>query len=131
MHQLSLNEHEEEDEATYQLQGCVSELKVCHDTAAENKCYMNMFGETAKLTANALCKGKVVETVSIFGILEAVHQHQQAILLKLNIDYFNIDYFKCHCTFRKCRMSPFVGLLTLNLTICMLSSISNKSIYVF
>lgn len=105
MSQLSINE---EDEITYRLQGCISELKVCScDTAAENECYMNMFGEEVKLTANALCKGKIVTTVCMFGILVAAHKHQRALLLKLNIDY-TLD----QCTFMKSRIcSPFVGLL--------------------
>ena len=89
----------------YGFRNLRASLKVCScDTAAENECYMNMFGEAVKLTVNALCKGKIVTTVCMFGILVAAHKHQCVLL--------NIDYMLGQCTFKKSRIcSPFVGLL--------------------
>ena len=95
-------------DGTFDMKGSVAELKVhdC-DAAAENECIYNIFGEAVKLTANALSKGRIVKTVCMYGILVSIHNHQEALLFKLQI-YF----FERKCIFEISRKSTlFVVLL--------------------
>ena len=59
------------------------------------------------MTSGVLYKGKAVCVVTMYGILVASHQHTEAQLLKLTID-FNAGV----CTFARCRKrTPFVTLM--------------------
>lgn len=73
------------------------------DATAENEFFYNMFGEAAKLTLRVLCKGKLVQLVTIYGIVVAPHEHNHAQLLKLTMN-FNPGV----CTFNRCRKRCFV-----------------------
>ena len=113
--ELSFNDLSLEPQTTPRYGSCdicasVTELKVEPPDsfeAAINETYYNMFGEAVKLTVNALSKGKLVKTATIYGILVTIHQNKEACLLKLTIDYFNRA-----CTFeRSTATAPFVDLL--------------------
>ena len=87
----------------------VAELKVNLDDIAngENECFLNMCGEAAKLVSSVLCKGTLVKNVTIYGIVVAAHNHRQAQLLKLKI-----NYFESTCIFERCRRrAPFQVLI--------------------
>ena len=88
----------------------VAELKVNLDDIAsgENECFLNMCGEAAKLVSSVLCKGTLVKNVTIYGIVVAAHNHRQAQLLKLKI-----NYFESICIFERCRRrAPFLMKLS-------------------
>jgi len=75
--------------------------------AAINETFYNMFGEAVKLIVNTLCKGRLVQTATIYGILVFVHEHKQAHLLKLTINFKDMK-----CVFEQSAVaSSFVHLL--------------------
>ena len=66
----------------------VAELKVKsndNDVTAESECFYNMFGEAVKLTLSLLCKGRIVQTVTMYGIVVSAHNHSYAQVLKLKL----------------------------------------------
>lgn len=58
-----------------QVIGMASELKV-EDTQedAVNECFYNMFGQGANLAMKAICKGRLVKEVTMYGIVVAAHK---------------------------------------------------------
>ena len=69
--------------------GSIAELKVDNcDTAAENEYIYIIFGKGMKLTANALSKGRIVKTVYMYGILVPVHNHQEGLLFRVRMNFF-------------------------------------------
>ena len=66
-----------------------------------------MCGEAAKLAVSVLCKGNLVKSITIYGIVVAVHNHREAQLLKLKI-----NNYESACIFERCRKRvPFQVLI--------------------
>lgn len=71
----------------YNVTQLVGELKVEKISAsAENECYYNMFNKAARLALKILSSGKLIENITVYGIMVAAHQHEFARLLTLKID---------------------------------------------
>ena len=113
--QMTLESNDEDVVQSFtNIKAGMAELKVNNlDVKAENECIFNMFGEATKLTENVLSTGKIVRSVCIYGILVNAHQHQESLLLKLKM-----NYFEQNCTFERSRQSkPFVMVLNQVLSI--------------
>ena len=105
---MTLDINDEDVQNVTNIKAGLAELKVHDlDVKAENESIFNMFGEATRLTKNVLSTGKIVHSACMYGILMNAHQHQEPLLLKLKMNYFEQNY-----TFERSRQSkPFVMVL--------------------
>ena len=68
--------------------GCTFEMKTDSvSQAAINECIYNMFGASTRLVTWAVEMGKVVEKVCMYGVVAAMSSPDEAVVLKLSMDF--------------------------------------------
>ena len=86
-----------------ETRGCTFEMK-CKSTndAAINECIYNMFGQSTRLITWALEMSKVVEKANTYGVVMAMGKPNEAVLLKLCLDFQDktCKFFICSNTYK-------------------------------
>ena len=83
--------------------GCTFEMK-CKSTndAAINECLYNMFGQSTRLVTWALEMGKLVEKANMYGLVAAMGNPDNAVLLKVSMDFQDktCKFYMCSTKFK-------------------------------
>lgn len=81
--------------------GCVLEVKsASYDRAAWNECYYNMFRSGTKIATHLLEMGKIVQNITVYGIVVNMQdsRNAQALKLVMNFSQGNCSYYYAiHC----------------------------------